>query len=212
MERRARGDPAQNPFLGGKGAACGIRFFLGDGKDLVDDGAVQNRWDEIRSDALESVGACVTLGEKGRGGRLYGDDLNSGIFGFQVFSYSRQRSARSHARHEEVDLPFGIVPDLLGGGLAVCLRVGGVIKLRGNEASFCGFGKRFCLVDRSLHSFCAVGQHDLSAVGGKKRAPFDAHGLGHGENDPIAARGGDGGKPDPRVSAGGFDDDRPFAE
>ena len=51
-------------------------------------------------------------------------------------------------------------------------------------------------------------EHDLDTVGGCQTAAFDAHGVGHGQDELVPEHGGRNGQPDAGVAAGGLDDRR----
>ena len=87
------------------------------------------------------------------------------------------------------------------------LGVRGVDELAGDEASRRLRGDLFSLGDGTLHALCAVGENELCAVGLHQLAALDAHGLGHDDDDAIAACGGHGCKADTGIAGGRLDDD-----
>ena len=62
------------------------------------------------------------------------------------------------------------------------------------------------LGDGALHTLRAGGKDNLGAIGGRELAALDGHGLGHGEDELVAALSRDHGEANAGVSAGGLDD------
>ena len=88
------------------------------------------------------------------------------------------------------------------------LRVGRVGELAGDEAVR-GLGCQLLrLGDSSLHAFRALGQHQLCAVSLEQIAALNAHRLGHGQYDLVAAGSRDGSQTYAGVAAGRLDDYR----
>ena len=153
------------------------------------------------------MGTGLSAGDDRGSCRLYGDDFHIGLLVFQIFSGAGEGSAGADAGHEEVDITFGIFPDFRTGGLVVSLRVGRVHELAGDEAVRDFLCQLFCLCDGAGHALAAVCQNQLCAVGSQKVSALHAHGLRHGDDDPVALGGGHGSQADAGVAAGGLDDD-----
>ena len=103
-------------------------------------------------------------------------------------------------------LPSVSRPDFLGRGRAVDLRVGLVGELLGPDGVL-GVGHDLLgLLDRAAHALGAGRQHDLGAERAEQHAALVAHGLGHGQDDLVAAGRADHGQGDAGVAAGAFDD------
>ena len=64
------------------------------------------------------------------------------------------------------------------------------------------------LGDGAVHALVAGRQHDLGAEGLEQPAAFQAHGLGHGDDELVAAGGAGEGQADAGVAAGRLDDGR----
>ena len=90
----------------------------------------------------------------------------------------------------------------------VGLGVGGVLELAGGKAVRRGRRQLARLGDGPLHTLGPLGQHQLGPVGRQQPPAFHAHGVGHGEDDPVAPGGGQGRQADAGVAAGRLDDDR----
>ena len=115
-------------------------------------------------------------------------------------------AAGAHAGNQDVDLAVGVLPNLRTRGRLMDGGVGGVYKLAGDHA-LGGLARQLLgLGDSALHAQRALGQHQLGAVAAHKLASLHAHGLGHGDDQAVAACGGDAGQADAGVAAGGFDD------
>ncbi len=66
-------------------------------------------------------------------------------------------------------------------------------------------GKLLGLGDGALHALGAFGKHQLRAVGFHQLSAFDAHGLGHNNDNAVAAGRRNGSKADAGVAGGGLD-------
>ena len=111
-------------------------------------------------------------------------------------------------RHEDVDLAVGVAPDLLGRRLAVNLRVGRVLELLRHEGVRRILDQLLGLGDGALHALLGRRQHDLGPERLEQPPPFQAHALGHGHDQLVAARGTGERQADAGVAAGRLDDDR----
>ena len=87
------------------------------------------------------------------------------------------------------------------------LRVGGIAELIGDEAARQLPGQLLGLVHRPLHALGTGSEDQLRPVGGQHGPALGAHGVGHGEDHPVAAGGRHAGQTDARVAGGGLDDD-----
>jgi hypothetical protein len=96
------------------------------------------------------------------------------------------RAAGADAGDQDVDRALGIVPDFLGGGLAVDLGVGGVLELLRNDRIRQRRGQFLGLGDRALHALRAFRQHQFGAEQRQHLAALDRHRLGHGEDQLVA--------------------------
>ena len=86
-------------------------------------------------------------------------------------------------------------------------RVGRVLELLQQHVALgIGGDDLLGLGDRAVHALRALGEHELGAVGDEQLAPLDAHRLGHGQRERVAARRGDEGERDAGVAAGRLDD------
>ena len=70
------------------------------------------------------------------------------------------------------------------------------------------FGKFLRFGDCAFHAECAFGQHELRAVGGEQFAALNAHGVRHGEDQPVTFDCRNEGEADTGIAAGRFDDQR----
>ena len=155
--------------------------------------AVEDRGHEVRRRCPGScagrAGPPLRMGESVG---LDGDDLHAGLALLEHLADAGDRAAGADARDEDVDVAVGVVPDLLGRGAAVDLRVRLVLELPA-RARRPGSRRRSARPSRRRPS-CPrrrVGEHELGAVGAQQRAALLRHGLGHREDDPVAAGGAD---------------------
>ena len=129
-----------------------------------------------------------------------------GLALLQHLADAGERAAGADARHEDVDVAVGVVPDLLGRGAPVDLDVRLVLELlREHGAGGLG-GDLLGACDGALHALAARGEHELGAVGAQQRAALLAHGLGHRDDDAVAAGGADHRERDAGVAARALDD------
>ena len=105
------------------------------GNDLVIDGGVQHVRYEACADALNLMCTGSALAQHRGGGGLYGHHLDIGILALEVLAYAGHGAAGANACHKDIDLTIGILPDLGAGGLDVCLGVGRVHELAGDEGT-----------------------------------------------------------------------------
>ena len=138
--------------------------------------------------------------------RLHRHDAHGGILRLQILGHAGQRAAGAHARHEDVHLAVGILPDFGAGGAAVHGGVGRVGKLVGDQAARDLLMQLLRPGDGALHAQRAVGQHQLRAIGLNQRPPLGTHAVGHHDQRAVAARRRHPRQADARVAAGGLDD------
>ena len=62
-------------------------------------------------------------------------DLHAGLARLEHLADAGDGAAGADAGDDDVDLAVGVVPDLLGGGLAVDLGVGRVVELAGQDGA-----------------------------------------------------------------------------
>ena len=86
-------------------------------------------------------------------------------------------------------------------------RVGRIVELLKDKAVRSLGQNLVSLGDGPLHAVRAWGEHDLRAEGQQKHAALQAHGLRHGEDDPVALDRGHKGQRDTGVAAGRLDQD-----
>src|SRR6478735_4397012 len=193
-ERGAGGDAHEQALLDG-GTAGPLHRGLGiDVDHLVVDGRVEDLGNEVGADALDLVragGAAVE--DRGLLG-LDGDDLHAGFAGLEHLADTGDGATGADAGDDDVDLAVGVLPDLLGGGPAVDLRVRDVGELAGQHGTLALGDDLLGLGDGALHPEGGVGEDQLSTVGAQQCAPLLAHRLRHrehhGQGDAGVARGG----------------------
>ena len=132
--------------------------------------------------------------------------LNPGLRSLMYLRHAGDGAAGAHAADENVHFAVGIVPDLRAGGGVVDGRVGGVVELL-QDVAVGRLGQDLIgLGDGALHAVGAGGEHDLRAEGQQQHAALQAHGLRHGEDQPVALDRGHKGQRDAGVAAGGLDE------
>src|SRR5699024_1009570 len=129
LDGRAGGDAHQQALGAGHGAGPVHRGLRVDVDDLVVDLAVQDAWHEVRPEALDLVRAgLAAVEDRGLLG-LDGDDLHPGLALLEHLAHAADGPAGADPGDHGVDRAVGVRPDLLGGGAAVDLDVGGVVEL-----------------------------------------------------------------------------------
>ena len=152
------------------------------------------------------------LAEHRRALRLNGNDLDIRVLGFQILAHAGNRTARADTCHEDIHLAVRVVPDLHAGGLLVNCRVCGVGELGRDEAVRDLSRELLRLGDGTLHALCALGEDELSTVSLHEIAALHAHGLGHGNDKPIAAGCGNCRQTDAGIAGGRLNDNAALLE
>ena len=99
-----------------------------------------------------------------------------------------------------------VVPDLRAGGLAVDLRVVGVVELLEEVAILSERRHKFLgLGDGTAHSLGGGGEDKVGTEGLEEDATFHRHGLGHSKDELVPLGGGHHGKADAGVATGRLD-------
>jgi hypothetical protein len=151
------------------------------------------------------IGGRLAVREHRRCRRLDGDDRDPLHLLAQDLADAGDRPAGADAGDEGVDV-LELLQQLLRRGLAVDLRVGGIVELLRHEVVRMFFDQLFRFAHRGMHALAVGRQHQLGAVGHQQAAPLDAHRIRHGEHKAIALHGGDQRQPDAGVAAGRLDD------
>ncbi len=79
------------------------------------------------------------------------------------------------------------MPDLLGCGAAVDLRVGGVLELLGDEVAPVSFRHLFRFTDGTRHALTARGEHQPGSISSQQHSALLAECIGHGQHALITA-------------------------
>src|SRR5262249_20082455 len=126
-------DAAQHPLLAGQ-PACHLEAVLVlDLDDFVDHVQVEDGGGEAGAETLDLVLARLhllavhLLRDYRAVDRLDGDGLEGGLALFDDFGNAGDGSPDADAGDQDVYLALGVIPDFLGGGAAVDLRVGRVL-------------------------------------------------------------------------------------
>ena len=147
-----------------------------------------------------------------RGGRLDAHHPDGGVLALQIAPHAGDGAAGADARHKNVHLAVGVLPDLGAGGGLVGRGVRGVIELPRHKGPGDLGGQLVGAGNGPAHPLAALGQDQLGAVGFHQKAALHAHGLGHHDDDPVAPGRAHAGQPDAGVARGRLDDDRPRLE
>ena len=167
IDGRARRNTGEYAVRFGDLAPEGERVLVGDGEHLVDELCIQNFRHEARADALQAVRPGVAARKHGRFFRFDGDRAQGRVLLLQKFRAARKRAARADARHEDIQPPLAVRPQLGAGGAVVRLGVGGVDELPADDAVLIFGVQALRLGDGALHARLAVRQDDFGAERGE---------------------------------------------
>ena len=168
---------------------------------------IEHLGDEAGADALDHVRPLWPARQHRRSIRLDGHHAEGWLARFEHLAHAGDGAARANACHQDIGLAIGIAPDLLGGGAAVDLGVGGVLELHWDEVARVSGSQLFGLADRAVHAFAAGGQDQLGAVGAQQDAALFAHRVWHGEHALVTLGRAHHGQGDASVTAGWLEDD-----
>ena len=107
--------------------------------------------DLVAADALDFVGSSrfdfLGAAEVRINGsfRVSGNDLDAGVFLFEIAAHPTQCAAGTGRRHEVCNLAFRLVPDFRTRGFIMCFGIGLVVKLIGEDSVGCIVSDRFRL-------------------------------------------------------------------
>ncbi len=186
------------------------RLLVADLHDLVDDVDVHRAGDEVFADALDLVRRDRPRVERSLGIRA--DDVHRRLALLQVFGHAGDGAAGSHARHEHVDAPLGLLPDLGTRRRVVRLRVARVEVLvrleRAGNLARQPVGHRVVRLRRlALHVRGAY--HDLCPVRTQQADLLRRHLVRHHEDHLVALDRRHHREAVPGVARGRFDDGPP---
>ncbi len=158
--------------------------------------------------SLDLVRARLAAGEDGRILRLHGNHLHVRQARLDHLGDAGDRPAGADTRHEGIELAVGVVPDFLRRGLAVDLRIGRVLELLRDDRVRDIPEQLLCARDGALHALGTRGELKLRAEIGQHLAAFKRHGLGHDQDQTIAARRRHEGERDAGIAGGRLDQGR----
>ena len=182
-------------------------------------------WNEIRSPALHrmrlecrmrhrggTVGIallCDAAAQQLRLFRFADDDLGLGPLFRQHARDALERAAGAISGDPIVQrLAFEIVDDFAGGGAGVNVGIGFILELPRQEPA-ARLGELEGLGDHAHAALRRRRQHHLGAEETHQLAPFDAEGLGHGDDQRIALLRAHHRQPDAGIAGGSLDDGLP---
>src|SRR5699024_6257282 len=113
--------------------------------------AVQAAGHEVPPQALGLVGAGLAAVEDRGLFRLDGEDLDLGLALLEHLADTPDGATGADAGDHGVDAPLGVVPELLGGGAAMDIDVGGVVELLDLHRAGL-LGDLLGLLDGALHA------------------------------------------------------------
>ncbi|CAB4882567.1 unannotated protein [freshwater metagenome] len=149
----------------------------------------------------------LSAGEHRGGLGLDGDDQRLRVGGLDGLPRPGDRATGAHTRHEDVHLPIERREDLGPGAGAVCLRVGRIGELVGEEVVGLA-GKRARRTDGFVHSAHRLDHVNPRAIEPQQRLSFAAHALRKEDSQVVAPRRADEREGDPGVPGGRLDDRR----
>ena len=209
----AAADAAQHAFLAGQPAGHLEGVLVLDLDHLIDDVQVEHARNEAGADALDLVPARLQLLRPASvcvmTGLVTGSTAMALKLGLRFLMTSLTPVMVPPVPTPETristlpSVSFQISSAVVWRWIS---RVGRVVELLRHERvgdlamQFLGLG------DGAVHALLAGRQHDLGAEGLEQPAAFEAHGLGHGDDQLVAAGGTGEGQADAGVAAGRLDD------
>src|SRR5690606_35207217 len=128
LHGRLQGRPGRNPdrnaFQPRYQARIGKGVLVGNRDHLVIDLRVEYPWRKAGPDALNLVRSRLAARKDRRILRLDGDHMERRLAGLQRLADAGDGAAGADSGDEDVDIATGVVPDFLGRGAAVDIRVG----------------------------------------------------------------------------------------
>src|SRR5690625_256605 len=206
LDRRAGGDPDEQPFARRDFAGAGDGGFRVDVDDLVVDRGVENLRHEVRPEPLDLVRSGFSAVEDGGFRRLDGNDLDIGLTFLEYLAHTGDGAAGADSRDDDVDRAVRVPPDLLRGGLAVDLRVRFVRELPGEDRARSFGGDLLRAGHRTLHPLRTRREHELRSEGAQQGLALLGHRVRHREHDRVPARRAHEGEGAPRVPTRRLDD------
>src|SRR5581483_10639913 len=125
----AGGDAAENALLAGQAAGHFDCLVRSGGHDAIDVFQAQYLGNKTVADALDLVRPPASSGDDVALGRLYDEDLDSGILLFQVLRCPGHSSPGALRKNQRADATLCLLPDLRSGGAIVGLDIVDVGKL-----------------------------------------------------------------------------------
>ena len=206
MEGSTGRDASQQTFRTDQCSACSIRIFFGNCENLINYRTIQNAGDKIGTDSLQSMGTGMPLGEKGRGGRLYGNNLDLRVLLFQKSPNTGNGSTGANTCNKNVKASLRILPDFRTGGAIMRHGIGSVIELIGNETVGNLSGEGLCFFNGPCHAQCTGSQNHLGSICTHQQSALHAHGIRHDNDGPIASGRSNCSKTNSGISGGGLYD------
>ena len=150
------------------------------------------------------MGSWSSAGQHRAGGGLNSHHLQRWIVLLQEACTTCNGSSGAHSCHQAIQATFTVAPDLFSGGGFMHSGIGGIIELLEEIRLRDLRHKLLRQCNGTGHPFSAIGELQFCAIGPQHGAPFGAHRVRHGEDQPVAAgcchhRQGNSG-----VAAGGF--------
>src|SRR6266446_1942332 len=190
-------------------------LFVIDLDHVVDDFQVHGGGEKIFADAFDHVGlglhGLATFDEivVKRAVRIDPNDLDLGIFFFQIFADAADCAARAHAANEVRDFAFAVFPDFRAGGAVMRFRIHGIFVLVGivGIGNFAREFFRYGVVTTRIIRLDRSGANDHFRAQRLKQIHFFLGLLvGDSENHLVAAHGGDKRETHSRIPGSAFDD------
>ena len=209
---RAGRNAGQDPFFQRQPPRRGKGVLVADRDDVVHDLQIEVLGHKARPRALNLVRtrlerfAIARLRDDRRILRLDRDGPERLLARLDHLADARDRAAGADRRDQDVRLAVGVLPNLLGRGPPVNLRVGGVVELLRNPRVGDFLVQVLRLLDRPFHALGGRRQDQLRPQQRQQGAPLHAHALRHRQDELVALGGRHERQRDPGVARGRLDD------
>src|SRR5208337_100116 len=159
------------------------------------------------ADPLNLMRSRLSARQDRRFFRFHGNHFEAWLARLQHLPNASDRAARPDTGNDYVDRPLRVVPDFLGRGPPVNLRIGRVLELLRNHSVRRLRNEFLSSGNGPFHPERRRSEHKLRAEQRQHLAALDRHGFGHHEDQAVAMRGRHKSERNARIARGRLDED-----